>query len=437
MGNLKGVDLTKGKIGPSNAGPDTSPSAIISNAPAVADTLLVNTVYEIKTVKQAEELGITPAYDIANDVVLHRHIVDFYHMAGEGVSLRMMVCNAADPATALTDANAIYAKKLITSVGAGSPSIWQIGVSWNMAPNAAAEASTDGMNSLIRAAIPTAQLFAEWAFATDRPCHVFLEGRRLSDALGGVLNLRNIQVGGVQLDAPKVSLVVGQDWDYAEARKNDAGADPDTKVQYYASVGKALGTVAAADMNQSIAEVATFNLSDAKLGYFLTAGLSNHIKTADQEADLQSLEDKGYIFPILFPTVSGYRWNNDHTCVEIVIDEEGNINEHMIYYSRTLDNAAMRLKTRFLQLVKSKVLVSPDTGQLTTTVLKNYEAVGDLNVFAKMAGQGFIVAGKTFVDPNSDLVTPPKSLLVSFNVVPTAILDNVAGTINLTKTIQI
>lgn len=433
MGNLKGVDITKGIIGPSIVGPDTSPSAIISNAPAVSGTLVINTVYEVKTVKQAEALGITPAYDITNDVVLHRHILDFFSMAGEGVSLRIMVTNAADPATALEDTTAIYAKKLIVAAGG---EIKQLGLCWNMPPNAAEEASTDGMNSLIRAGIPKAQLLAEWAYNTDRPCHILLEGRRLSDTLSGTINLRDIQVGGVQLLAPKVSIVAGQDWDYAEARKNDAGADPDTKVHYYAALGKALGTVAAADMNQSIAEVARFNLSDATLNYFITGGLSNHKKSSDQEADLQSLDDKGYIFPILYPSISGYRWNNDHSCTPIIIDVAGNINEHTIYYSRTIDDAAVRLKTRLLQLVKTRVSVDSATGRLSTAVIKNIEAVGDL-VFQRMSGEGFIVDGKTYVDPASDLVTPPKSLIVSFKVVPSSILDNFTGTINLTKTIQL
>lgn len=432
MGNLKGVVITKGTTGPNVAGLVTSPSAILSNAPVTGTSLLVNTVYKITSVKQAEDLGITAARDITNDVVLHRHIVDFFSMAGEGVSLRIMLTDASSPSVALDDTTGIYARKLIAE---GRGEIKQLGITWNVAASSTAETLTDGFNGLIRAAIPKAQDFAVWCFSTDRPCHVVLEGRRVSDTLSAAIDLRAITVGSAILAATKVSLIIGQDYDYAEARRIATGVPVNSKVHYYAAVGKALGTIAAAEMNQSIAEVAVFNLSNAAKGYFLTGGLSSHKKLADVDGYLQDLEDKGYIFPMDYTGVSGLRWNNDHVCAPIIVDELGVYNEHMIYYGRTLDESAMQVKTQLLNQLKSRVTVDPSTGKLATAVIKYLEATGN-QVFTRMASQGFIVQGKTFINVNSDLVTN-KKLQVSFSIVAFAILQEIDGTINLTKSIQL
>lgn len=427
MGSLKGVEIAKGSTGPNATGPDTSTSALLFTGTALS-TLVVNTVYKVTTLKQASDLGINAAYDVTNDCVVFEHINEFYRMKGEGTPLYLMLVNVT-PQVALEDTGSLYAKKVLI---AGGGAIKQLAFAYNLT-QIATETITDGFNSDIRAAIPKAQLLAEWAYSTDRPVHIFLEGRALTATLSGAINLRDIEVSSVLLSAPKVSVVVGQDWDYAEARKVAVSA---SKTWKYAAVGTALGTLSSAEMNQSIAEVAVFNLSDALRGKMVTGGLSSHVNIADAEPDLQGIEDKGYIFPISFSTVSGLRWNNDHCCVPIIIDVNGNINEHMIYYSRTADAASLRLKAALLQRLKSRVTVNSTTGTLSTAVIKNLEAEGD-NVFSRMAGEGFISDGKTFINKDSDLITPPKSLLVSFKLVPTAILDNVTGTINLVKSIQI
>jgi len=435
MGSLKGVEITTGSVGASSAAPDTAPSALISNAPAIANNVIVNTVYEITTVAQAEALGITSDYDIQNDVVLHQHIVDFFSMVDEGTSFRFMLTDAATPADSLADVNLQYAKKLIV---AADGAIRNFSLGWNIPAASDPETLIDGMNGLIRAAIPQAQLLADWAADTNRPIHVFLEGRRLSDTLSSALNLRNILVSGVLLEAPNVSIVAGQDWDYAEARKTNANVPINSKVHYYAAVGKVLGTVASAEMNQSIGEVATFNLSDAVRGYFLTGGLSNHMKLQDVDDFLSGLDDNGYIFPISLKTsaISGLRWNNDHVCIPIVIDADGNINEHMIYYVRTMNEATRSLRDSMLLQLKRRYPANPSTGQLTTASVKLLESVGN-KVFSSYVQYGFISDGTTTVDATSDLITPPKTLLVDFEIVPTLILDNISGTVRLKKSITV
>ena len=295
------------------------------------------------------------------------------------------------------------------------------------------ETVTDGFSTEIRSAIAAAQAFAEWAYTVDKPCHVVLEGRSFTATPSAAINLRNLTVGAADLDATKVSIVIGQDWNYAEQRLT---ATPFGIMHKLADVGTFLGTLSAAEMNQSTAEVAAFDLSDAVKAKWLAGALSNHVIVEDQEEELQQLEDYGYIFPISLTGVSGYRWNNDHVCSRIVIDEDGNYNEHMIYYGRTLDECSRALKVKLLARLKSRVSVDSTTGKLSKGIVKNLEGEGN-EVFNLYAGKGLLEDGATIIDPNSDLITPPKSLLVSFKVVATPILDNISAKINLVKSIQL
>lgn len=52
-----------------------------------------------------------------------------------------------------------------------------------------------------------------------------------------------------------------------------------------------------------------------------------------------------------------------------------------------------------------------------------------------MSQHGEITQGKTTTDPDSDLLTIPRELKVSFVLVPTGQIDTIKGTINLKTSI--
>lgn len=419
MGNLSGVDITRGLIGANTIAPITAPSALIANGVAVAGKLDLKTVYKVTSLKEAEEvLGITAAYDEANDVVLHQHIADFYsYPETQNVELSIMVISTAvTPQVALEDTNAEYAKALLIS---GNSSIKQLAFAYNV-PVGYTETLVDGLNTDIRAAIAKAQLLYDWARSTERPCNILLEGRGITDTPTGLLDLHNIPVGAAVLKAHKVSICIAQDWDYAEART-------DAFCKKYAGVGKLLGAVAGAEVSQSVGEVSVFDLSNAAAGTWVTAGLSNHKKVDDQEAYLVPLKNKGYIFAGTYTGVSGLRFSSDDTCTPIEIDINENMSEHTIYYGRTMDHAEVRLKTHFAPLIRRRVSVNTATGKLPTAVVKNIEGDADQAVFVKMAQEGLISGGQTIVDKNSPVMPPDNKLNIEFVVVPLAILANISG----------
>lgn len=437
MSNLNGVEIIKGSVGADVSASITSTSALmVIGAMAVASKFALNTAYVVTSLKDAEtRLGITAAYDLTNNLVFHRHIKDFYSdKRNRNVKLHLLaVAIASVPATVIEDTAGVAARRLII---AGAGNIKQFGFALNLATGDT-ETRTDGLNALIRAAIAKAQVLYDWADGVNKPCNMLLEGRGIATDLTTLLDLRNIPVGDTVLEATNVSVVIGQDYDYAASRTVVA----DALCKKYAAVGKALGTVAAAEVNQSIAEVdevtGGFNLSDATNALFVTGGLSNFTKVNDQDDYLVALDAKGYIFPITHYGVSGLRWNADHTATPIKVDEDGNINVHTIYFGRTLDLACARLKVYLTKWAKKRVSVNPKTGKLPTSVVKQLEASSNKNVFGRLFNEGFISGGTTIINKDSN-VQPPASLLTAeFDIVPTSIIDKVQGTVYLKKSISI
>lgn len=409
--SLRGVQIKEGSIGANVVG-DGREFGLICNGVAVSDKLSLDKMYSLRRPSDAEALGITAAYDSANSVRVYRHISEFYRRAGEGQKLHIIVVGQT-----IKPANMVAVAKALAVESGGK--ISDMAIAYNPV-SGYQEQQLDGMNADVVAAIPAMQGFAKWCDDNDMPLHVILEGRGLSDTLSSCADLRALKVGGQPYAAEKVTVVVGQDWQYAD------GLDAIGKK--FADVGTFLGVVASMPWNRNPGEVETQNLTDAQLGVWLVGGLSNHKKYSDIFADLQTLNDKGYVFPIRYQGLSGYWWNDGHTCVEIINDTRGNLNQHTIYYSHTMDMCKRALRLAFLPEVKKAVSLD-ESGKLPASMEGYYNAIGNES-FKRMESNGLISVGETAVDPDSDLLIE-KVLNVDFAVVPTGCVNEIVGTINL------
>ncbi|MDD2984671.1 MAG: hypothetical protein PHQ74_14930, partial [Crocinitomicaceae bacterium] len=74
------------------------------------------------------------------------------------------------------------------------------------------------------------------------------------------------------------------------------------------------------------------------------------------------------------------------------------------------------------------------TGKLPVGVVKYFDSLGD-GVFNLMQSRLHISAGKTYTDPNSDLLIE-KQLKVRFKIVPYGSIGEIVADINLNKTID-
>jgi hypothetical protein len=430
MSNLRGVITSKGKVG-ANVENKDGVSSFLINAPAIVGAgdvvgLALATVAKLESVNDAENLGINEKYDTDNKVLLYRHITEFYRMAGEGTKCFIMLADSAkDMKTMLED----HGEALINGADGD---IRYLSVAYN-APDAYAPTYVNGLEAIVDAAIPVAQTLADWAFNHDKPLNVFLEGRGINGLAAATQNLRAITVADVIMEYGLVSVMIGQDWDYADKLIGEA--------KKFADVGTFMGTKAGVKVNENPGEVGeegdedSLDISDANRKVWLTAGLSNHSKIKEiSDADLQLYEDKGYIFGVNYTGFAGFRWNNDPVCAPVIIDENNNQNIHSIAIGATLNKLARLIRKKLLPKVKSTVPVDTVTGKLTTGMVKYFEGLAN-EPFIEMLKAGEISGGEAIVDPNADLKSGDKVLPIEFNMVDTATLGQISAKINVKKSL--
>lgn len=425
MGSLKGVNIQRGTIGASvNQGADAITGLLATGVAVAADVangisgIALGQTVKLTSLTDAEAYGINESYDSTNSLSVYRHISEFYRMFPNGTLYLMLYSGDMEAAFAEQ-----YAKKLIIDANG---EIRILGIA--NTPASAAVEYLNGFPEDVFGSIQLAQQLYDWAFSTFRPCQVILEGRDFNAPnAASALDLRNITISDQVLEAFKVSVCIAQDWKFAD------GLDAIRKKM--ADLGTMLGSLAKKAVNENIGEVEGGNLVDTTNNKWLVAGLSNHQTIAGWDSQLEALDSKGYIFAISYTGIAGYYWNNDHTCTPIKKDKDGYFNEYTISYGRVHDKAVRDLRTCLLPKVKSTQPVDPDTGKLPQALVTYFERLADDDVFNAMAAEGLITAGKTTVDPESDLLISPRELKVSFVLVPTGQIDEIKGTINLKTSI--
>lgn len=425
MGSLKGVNIQRGTIGASvDQGADAITGllatgvAVAANAANGISGIALGQTVKLTSLTDAEAYGINESYDSTNSLSVYRHISEFYRMFPNGTLYLMLYSGDMEAAFAEQ-----YAKKLIIDANG---EIRILGIA--NTPAAATEEYLNGFPEDVFGSIQLGQQLYDWAFSTFRPCQIILEGRDFNAAnAASALDLRNITISNQVLEAFKVSVCIAQDWKFAD------GLDAIRKKM--ADLGTMLGSIAKKAVNENIGEVEGGNLVDTTNNKWLVAGLSNHQTVAGWDSQLEALDSKGYIFAISYTGIAGYYWNNDHTCTPIKKDKDGYFNEYTISYGRVHDKAVRDLRTCLLPKVKSTQPVDPDTGKLPQALVTYFERLADDDVFNAMAAEGLITAGKTTVDPESDLLISPRELKVSFVLVPTGQIDEIKGTINLKTSI--
>lgn len=406
MSNLKGVNIIKGRLGANRLNSSDGISGIVISAIALS-AIAVDTPITVYNLKDVEKLGITAEYDKTNNINCYRHLSEFYRMAGEGTELHLMLVAQSETITTICEKS----KKLLTYANG---EIKQLAIAIN---STAQPVMLNGLPTDVYNGIAKAQGLANWAYENNMPLQIFLEGYAYSGNASSSANLRAID----NLNADKVSVVIGQDFNYAKTKRE--------KAQKYADVGTVLGLCSKALVNQNIGENESFNITDATKGIWTEPGLSSHTKNTDAFSDLQTLEDKGYIFGVTYTGMAGVRVNNDHTCTPIIIDSDNRINEHTIAYGRVMNKALRDLRTAYLPKVKTNWAVDEKTGKLSPGVVVALEDIGD-KVFEDMIRRGEITYGKTIVDKESDLIVS-KVLNVSFKIVPRGNIGEINGVINL------
>lgn len=408
MSNLSGIEIAKGRIGANRRNASYAVSGLIISTIA-ASALALNTPTTVYNLNDVKTLGITEEFDSTNNLNVFRHISEFYRNAGEGTELHLMLVAKTVNLSTICETNA---KTLLANA---KGNIKQLAIAVNLAADAVV-VPLNGMPTEVYNAIPKAQGLYEWADALFMPSQIILEDYNHTGSSASSANLRDLE----NLQADKVTLVNGQDFLYADTKTGHA--------QKFADVGTVLGVMARANVNQNIGNNELFDITDAVKGSWIEPGISSHKTNTELIEDLQTFEDKGYVFGVTYTGMAGVRLNNDHVCAPVVIDADNKVNEHTVALGRTSDKARRELRTVYLPKVKSDWLLDETTGKLRPATIVALEDIGD-KVFADMVKNGEISYGKAYVDPESDLIVE-KQLKISFVIVPRGNIGEIKGTIN-------
>jgi hypothetical protein len=343
------VEVTRlqGRLG--RVAPNTDGVAgFVTNGVAVTDKLVLGTVYILKSLADLEALGVTAAYDDTNNTLIHHHVSRWYARNPQA-EIHIMVLAKTVTLTQMLDVENAYAAK-ISKDSKGRVKL--IAAARNPADDYTATLD-DGLDADVLTAIPKAQALKAFEDGKGREVSFVIEGREYNGTVGSAADLRT-------LNAPGVSVVIAADNDISKLK---------AIYDHYAAVGDFMGMLTKASVSQNAGElVAEFNLQDTARGFFLNPGLSSGTKLSTySDADLDTLDEKGFIFAETPDSFDGVYFNDMHTCVALTSDYA------FVENNRTIDKMKRLARVAVLPRVKSKFDVDADTGFIDPNVKANLE----------------------------------------------------------------
>ena len=223
-------------------------------------------------------------------------------------------------------------------------------------------------------AIYKAQALSDSEWEKDRYCEIFIEGRSFSGTTAAVLNLRTLTN-----ECPDISVIIGADYNVSTR---------DLLFKGYAAVEDYAAMVSKAEVSQNAGELINdFNLTNASENIFIIPGLSSGNKVSDySETDLDTLDEKGYIFYTSVSGVAGIFANDTHTCSPITSDYA------YVENNRTIKKAIKLAKSALAPRVKGRLYVDENTGYMAPETVKDLETTAKVSL-DPMVSSGDISGG--------------------------------------------
>lgn len=350
----------------------------------------------------AEARGITEAYDTTNTCLAWRHIKDFYDYAPAGSKLYVMVVAKTVLMAEMADKDELYATKLIDQA---EGKIRILGIT-RVPDGAYVPAYTDELENDMWTAVDNAQELQEEEFSLrHRPFSIIMEGRNWQ---GDISQTKDLRDAASSPEANRVTIMIGGD---PEVRSAHAGATA------YAAVGIALGKAAAVPVNRNIGRV-----KDGKLKVITVDFSSGDVYSDFTLADLNDLNDKGYVFFRNHIGKPGYFFNDDHTA-SVITDDFSYLNR-----GRTLDKACRITRQVYIEDLLDEVLVDQETGKLPPSTIKHYQGSIETAIEQQMVAVGELSGVNAFVDENQNVLSTDK-IVTQLNLVPTGTAREIHTTV--------
>lgn len=393
------ITLSNNNLGRSPANEDGIMGFVLSGVAVVGQFALGDIIGPLRSIKDAEAKGITKAYDLANTVMIWHHLQAYFdEQKGTSPCYVMPVAKTVTLAE-MADHTLPYAKSLIEGTN-GKCRVVGLG---RIPDGAYTPTYTAELDSDIKAAVLKAQALVLYERGLHRPFRLLVEGRDFQGSVADLLDLRDNAAGP---NANAVGVVLGQDADVAA--ENAAYAN-------YACLGRVLGRMARIPVQRNIARV-----KDGPTGVVNAALSDGTLMSAVDDADINLLHDKGYIFLLSYADLAGWYFNNDSAACPIEDDYA------TLSRGRTIDKAARITYVTYIQEVQNDIEIDATTGKLPEAVAKGLEGIVEAAIGGAMAGE--ISGVGAFVDSDQNILATDE-LAVEVSVVPRGMMSSIKVTL--------
>jgi hypothetical protein len=382
-------------------------SALCMNGIAVSGGAQLNTVYELFSLADAEQLGLTKAYDLAEKVLVWHRIREFFRLAPNG-RLYLMLVSQATTLTQMADVATTNGLAKLLRDPKCTGKVRQAAIARNPATGYIPSNGSSGLDGDVltntsgtfSGAIIKAQELAAAEEVLHRPVMIFVEGRGFNGTVGDATDLH-------LLNCPQVAVTIAQDKDVASL---------DALFSGYASVECLLGMTARRAVNECVGFVADGNLQDQAKGIYVQPALSSGtLLSGYTAANLSALAAKAYITPLTYAGVAGVYFNRSFTCV-LETDDYARIQ-----LNRVIHKAIRLVYAALVPEINRTIKVEPSTGKMTPGMCKYFEEKGEAALDA-MANE---FSGKSvFCDPNQNVISTSK-VTVRISIVPDGTAESI------------
>lgn len=408
----------------------TGYSGLVMGAVSISGGAQLSTVYELNSINDALALGINPAYDLANTVLVYHHIAEFFRMAPSARLYIYLVSQATTLTTMATITTGSAWTLLNSSLAAGQ--IRQIGLCLNPAsgytPTITAQMNTDVIalaSSVYSGAVVKAQVVAAAMEGKHMPVQFFIEARNFGGTTSSLIDATGSMSNSVQL-------VMLADNSVSIAQTEYAG---------YAAVGTTLGLRAALQIQQKLSYVAVGNLQNSAFtvaasgtGAFVNPGLSSGallstytvgytVNGIHTTGDDDVILTKGFMSVRTIPMYPGVFITDDITATVTTDDY------YFGPYSLVLNEANRLMYITMIPNLNEDVNVNPTTGFIDINVITNWQAqlnlAGQQNLAYAVSTSSGKAAISYLIDPNQNVLSN-STINIQIVIVPKAF----AGTIN-------
>lgn len=371
---------------------------------------LEGNVIEINSMSDLDALGITPhTGDNAKDLLFgipYYHINHFFGIQGETGRLFIAFADCSLNWDAIEDMQRA-AHGMINQLG-----VWTEQSLWKQTDPSAETYSIDLVTGLNSKAVALANENAPLSIILSANSAVIegTEGNNKQVALN--------KIPSCQINARYVSVLLGQglDTDVTAMHLANENATP------VGNIGAALGCLALASVQESIAWVNKFNL----IGYFpdIEMGFGDVTINAEgkrtstlkysslNKIQLDNLDDKGYIFLCKYAGLeSGVYFSKDQTC------SDGDY--RTIARNRTINKSRRAVRNALLPYVNSPLKVDPSTGYLSAAKITAFQNIVT-DILTTMQTNEEISGFSVTIDKNQN-VLKNDTLVIKYSLVPVGV----------------